>query len=143
MECPHCGSRFLRPSSPRDLRERVRSWLFLMPARCNDCSTRFVIDTLGLAHLRFAKCPKCERMDLNKWTGDTFQPRGKTKWKIALGAKRFRCEYCRLNFSSFRTRKEVFSFRRWKKLEEARLAASASIQPEAPPDNPSADLPND
>ena len=31
-----------------------------------------------------------------------------------LGAHRWRCEYCRLNFASFRQRKEPFTFSRWK-----------------------------
>jgi hypothetical protein len=52
-------------------------------------------------------------MDLNRWTGKTFDPPFWTGLKATFGANRWRCEYCRLNFSSFRPRKEVFTFSRW------------------------------
>ncbi len=56
-------------------------------------------------------------MDLNGWTGKTYlDPPMWVAFKIALGAMRFRCEYCRLNFASFRKRKEVFTFKRWKRF---------------------------
>lgn len=136
MECPTCGSRFLRPSRARDFGERWRSWFFVQPVRCKDCNTRFITDTLGLAYLRFSKCPKCERMDLNKWTGETFEPKGIMKLKVVFGANRYRCEYCRLNFASFRRRKEIFSFSRWKKIE-ARNSAALTPAPDIPGPEPS------
>lgn len=56
-------------------------------------------------------------MDLNGWTGKTYtDPPFWVKVKVNLGARKWRCEYCRLNFASFRKRKEVFTFKRWKKL---------------------------
>jgi len=55
-------------------------------------------------------------MDLNGWTGKTYVPPFPVAVKIAFGAKRYRCEYCRLNFAGFRRRKEAFTFNRWKKL---------------------------
>ena len=57
------------------------------------------------------------RMDLNGWTGKTFvDPPFRVALKVAFGARKWRCEYCRLNFASFRKRKEVFTFKRWKKF---------------------------
>jgi hypothetical protein len=56
-------------------------------------------------------------MDLNGWTGKTFtNPPFWVALKVMLGAKKWRCEYCRLNFASFRKRKEVFTFQRWKRF---------------------------
>jgi hypothetical protein len=56
-------------------------------------------------------------MDLNGWTGKTYtDPPFWVKLKVSLGAGKWRCEYCRLNFASFRNRKEVFTFKRWKKF---------------------------
>lgn len=55
-------------------------------------------------------------MDLSGWTGKTYQPPFWMALKVRLGAKKLRCEYCRLNFASFRRRKEVFTFKRWKKF---------------------------
>jgi hypothetical protein len=73
-------------------------------------------------------------MDLNRWTGESYQPKGITALKVTLGANRFRCEYCRLNFASFRKRKEVFSFHRWERIEaERRTAQDAATGGPAPP----------
>jgi len=56
-------------------------------------------------------------MDLNGWTGKTYtDPPFWVALKVTLGARKWRCEYCRLNFASFRRRKEVFTFKRWKRF---------------------------
>jgi DNA-directed RNA polymerase subunit RPC12/RpoP len=99
------------------------------PIRCLDCKTRFVASTLILEDLRFARCPHCYRMDLNGWTGKTYTPPFLMMGlKIALGARRLRCEYCRFNFASFRRRKEVFTFKRWEKIDAGRLRAESRAQ---------------
>jgi hypothetical protein len=56
-------------------------------------------------------------MDLNGWTGKTFTPPFFMGLKVRLGARKWRCEYCRVNFASFRPRKEVFTFKRWQNLQ--------------------------
>jgi hypothetical protein len=68
-------------------------------------------------------------MDLNGWTGKTYEPTGWTAIKVALGAHRFRCEYCRINFASFRKRKEVFTFSRWRKLNPDLVAEKPADSP--------------
>ena len=139
-ECPRCGSRYLRPARTRNFSEWIGQLTFTSPLRCLDCNKRFVGKTLIWDDLSFARCPACLRMDLNGWTGRTFTPPLWMKIKIALGARRWRCEYCRLNFASFRDRKEVFTFKRWKKFgnaaegpvdENSRLQ---SVTPEAGPE---------
>jgi DNA-directed RNA polymerase subunit RPC12/RpoP len=116
VACPRCGSRFLRDSHPRNFGEIVRRLWFVAPLRCLDCKTRFVASTLILSDLQFARCPACYRMDLNGWTGKSYTPPFLMGLKIRFGATRFRCEYCRHNFASFRKRKEPFTFKRWEKL---------------------------
>jgi DNA-directed RNA polymerase subunit RPC12/RpoP len=131
LACPSCGSRFLRDSQPRDFNEKVNKLRFISPLRCLDCQTRFVTRTLVVRDLFFARCPECHRMDLNSWTGKTFDPPWFTATKIWFGAKRWRCEYCRVNFASFRKRKEVFTFKRWLNREaemKARRAAQEGRQ---------------
>jgi hypothetical protein len=87
------------------------------PLRCLHCKERFFAPMIVWSDLRFAKCPFCRRMDLNGWTGKTYtNPPFWVAFKVQLGARKWRCEYCRLNFASFRKRKEVFTFKRWKKL---------------------------
>jgi MoaA/NifB/PqqE/SkfB family radical SAM enzyme len=74
-------------------------------------------------------------MDLNGWTGKTYtNPPFVVALKVALGARKLRCEYCRLNFASFRRRKEAFTFKRWKKFgkqAEERSAPAISSEPTA------------
>jgi len=58
-------------------------------------------------------------MDLALWS---IKDAHVTAWKaflLRLGAKPFRCEYCRINFVSFRARLERFTFRRWAKMQNA------------------------
>jgi hypothetical protein len=45
---------------------------------------------------------------------------------MRLGARPYRCEYCRINFVSFRRRLEKFSFRRWKTRNRHREAAETT-----------------
>ena len=113
LSCPSCGSRFLSESRPRNWRESLNRLRLISPLRCSDCRTRFIARTVILSDLLYARCPCCCRMDLNGWTGKTYEPPFFVGLKVALGAHRWRCEYCRVNFASFRPRKEVFTFNRW------------------------------
>jgi hypothetical protein len=131
--CPTCGSRNLRPSKYRDSGERLNALRFIAPLRCKDCRTRFVSRTVFLEDLFYARCPKCDRMDLNGWTGKTYHPSGLMKLKVFLGAHKWRCEYCRLNFASFRKRKEAFTFSRWRKLKPDLVAEKPSQPPACDP----------
>lgn len=51
-------------------------------------------------------------MDLATWSLDDYRATAVQSILLSLGAKRYRCEYCRCNFVSFRRRKEKFSFHR-------------------------------
>src|SRR5579863_4693844 len=115
--CPKCGSRYLRPSRLRNLSEQLGLLRLKSPYRCLDCKARFVASILVWDDFFYAKCPICQRMDLNGWTVKTYKPPAFwVAFKVGLGARRWRCEYCRLNFASFRRRKEVFTFKRWRKF---------------------------
>lgn len=85
--------------------------------RCRDCKTRFIGPLFSLAEHYWAHCPKCFRMDLNLWRQEHWQPSWWARFRIKLGGRRYRCEYCRLNFVSIRPRKEIFTFRRWQKMK--------------------------
>ena len=54
-------------------------------------------------------------MDLSLWSEKGAHIGWFSAWRLKLGAKPLRCEYCRLNFVSFRRRHERFSFKRWEK----------------------------
>jgi DNA-directed RNA polymerase subunit RPC12/RpoP len=123
IQCPNCGSRFLRESKPRDAAEKLLRWRFVSPLRCLDCKVRFVASTINIGDMRYAHCPTCDRMDLNQWTGKNYIPPFWVGLWASLGANRWRCEYCRINFSSFRKRKEIFTFKRWKNLNSGDAVA--------------------
>jgi DNA-directed RNA polymerase subunit RPC12/RpoP len=128
LACPNCGSRFLRDSRPRDFREKINRLRLISPLRCLNCQTRFVSRTLIFSDLKYSRCPRCHRMDLNGWTGKTYEPPFFVRLKIYFGARRWRCEYCRINFATFRNRKEVFTFKRWKDTPGAIEVAEAEKQ---------------
>ncbi len=123
VECPKCGSRYLRESQPRTIAEKAGKFKFKSPLRCLDCKTRFVAKTLIIQDIFYARCPTCLRMDLNSWSGKSYEPPFWMRLKISMGAKRWRCEYCRTNFVDFRPRKEVFSFKRWEKKGAGKVVA--------------------
>lgn len=134
LACPECGSRDLRPARYLNFGERLNALRFVSPLRCRDCRTRFVSRTVFLSDLFYARCPKCDRMDLNGWTGKTHKARGWLAMKVVLGAHKWRCEYCRRNFASFRPRKEIFTFSRWKKRNPEHFAetpAGADAKPKS------------
>ena len=126
VACPECGSRFLKPLPARSLREEIRSLLGTSALSCVDCRAEFVARTWSLSSLRYARCPKCLRMDLNIWGEHMGFASEFTRLLIRIGAHPFRCEYCRLNFVSFRERKEKFYFDRWRKMAEAKAQADAT-----------------
>lgn len=135
LTCPTCGSRNLRPSAYQDSEERFRALFFVAPLRCKDCRTRFVSRTVFPEDLFYAHCPNCDRMDLNAWTGKTYHPSGWMMVKVFLGAHKWRCEYCRVNFASFRERKEAFTFSRWRN-RNPELVAEKTPEAPTPADGP-------
>lgn len=144
VHCPKCGSRSLRFSRARSAAERLWKIVGVRPMRCRDCHTRFVGKTWSLTDLIYARCPKCWRMDLSRWSGTHAAVPRYMMLALKLGANAYRCEYCRCNFVSLRPRKERFSFHRWKKSETLRRApavplSAPPVEPAAPPVPPEPD----
>ncbi len=127
--CPNCGSRYLNLARFRSAGERFDAVLGTRPLRCGDCHTRFIGRIFVWQDLRFSKCPKCYRMDLNLWREEHYQARGWMAFLLRLGGKRMRCEYCRLNFVSLRNRKEHFTFSRWTRQQAVRDSDSHEHSP--------------
>jgi endogenous inhibitor of DNA gyrase (YacG/DUF329 family) len=110
QSCPSCGSNKFRMSKVRGLVERFGLLLGYQPARCLACEERIRIRIWSFEHLIFAKCPRCHRMDLTKWSTSRYRPDSTTNLKLTFGAKPVRCEYCRCNFASWKAVKEKFSY---------------------------------
>jgi len=131
VRCPFCGSRNLRYAHRRDLSERFWSLIGVRPLRCRDCHKRFVDRTWRLSSIRYARCPNCWRTDLNTWSLEDHRASTGQALLLRMGARPYRCEYCRINFVSFRKRLESFSFRRWRarKRHAEGEAAEAGSRP--------------
>jgi endogenous inhibitor of DNA gyrase (YacG/DUF329 family) len=84
-------------------------WFGIYMFKCDDCEHRFKAVIYRPKNLFFAKCSRCHRMDLSRWTREYYSPGLVTRVMLALGAKAVRCEYCRHNFWSFRLVREKFS----------------------------------
>ena len=110
--CPACGSTDVRLSKTRGITESLKRVFGVYPLRCKRCSHRFTDGLWSLRNLRYAKCPKCYRMELSTWSERYYVPRPRTTILLRLGATPYRCESCRCNFVSFRACKERFSWRK-------------------------------
>lgn len=73
----------------------------------------------SIRYWRYAKCPRCYRMELSTWSEQHYVPRTRVIFLLRLGATPYRCEFCRLNFVSFRACKERFSWRKRRRSGEA------------------------
>jgi hypothetical protein len=51
-------------------------------------------------------------MDLSVWSEESYRTTLSNRLLLTIGAKPYRCEYCRCNFVSFRFRKEKYRSRR-------------------------------
>jgi DNA-directed RNA polymerase subunit RPC12/RpoP len=126
IQCPHCGSSSFRSSQVRSTSEKFKSVFGIMPFRCLRCSERFCSSIWNLHAARYARCPKCLRMDLSTWAEEFYRPALGTRMLLRIGATRYRCDFCRCNFASFRPCRKRFSRDR---LESASVpAARASIE---------------
>jgi endogenous inhibitor of DNA gyrase (YacG/DUF329 family) len=83
--------------------------------RCRDCGQRFSNSLWQLDKWRYARCPRCFRLDLGTWSETHYIVKWDVRLLLSLGAKRYRCEVCRHNFASFRRLKEQFNFHPYRK----------------------------
>ncbi len=105
VNCPECGSKHVRHAKLNGFGERLGSLFGDQVLRCKDCNLRFTANVFRLADWRFSRCPRCYRMDLTTWSEEHYISRGWTSFKLYFGARRLRCDYCRVNFAGFRPAK--------------------------------------
>jgi hypothetical protein len=115
IACPECGTRDVRVSQTRGAVERIRQIFGVYPLRCKRCNTRFRGAIWKPTLIRYARCPKCYRMELSTWSEQYYHPPFRTLVLLRLGATPYRCEFCRCNFASFRACKERFLWRKHRK----------------------------
>ena len=112
MTCPECGSNKFRVAHAHSKGEKIAQLFGFYPMRCGSCKTRFSSRIWNWANALWAKCDRCHRMDLSRWSPNRYSSPLKTRVALSFGAKAVRCEYCRNNFASFRPVKEEFSSRK-------------------------------
>jgi len=108
ISCPRCGSRDARTARARTAGERLKELIGIYRLRCKRCDTAFKGSIWNPRLLFYARCPKCCRTQLSKWDEKHYNPRPWTVIKLRVGARAYRCEWCRCNFASFRACKEKF-----------------------------------
>lgn len=113
--CPNCGSYNICHSHLRTPAERLGSLFGMRRFRCRECRARFAGRAWDLSDLRYVRCPKCLRPDLSLWSESHYRVSASKGLLLFLGARPYRCEYCRHNFVSFRRRKE--RYQRKKRME--------------------------
>lgn len=134
IACPKCGSEKLRFSRVQSVAERIKTFVGYYPIRCRECRTRFVARVWDFTSWRYARCPECYRTDLTTWSEEHYTAVGMTALKASLGARRYRCAQCRVNFASFRPRRR--KPQRWRKVEKPELHQERERTAESQPSEP-------
>src|SRR5205807_847102 len=110
VRCPECGTRDVRTSHARSFADRLRALVGIYNVKCKRCDARFRGALWNPLLLFYARCPRCLRTELSKWSEEHYNPPTLTIAKLRLGASPLRCDFCRCNFASFRVRKRRFSW---------------------------------
>ncbi len=110
--CPNCGTRKIRPSRARNVIEHFRTFFGVYSLRCTRCDTRFKERIWHFGDIKFARCPRCYRLDLTTWQEAHYHPPMGVVLLLRFGAKPYRCEACRCNFASYRAMRQRFSLQR-------------------------------
>lgn len=101
MFCPRCQSNDCFRSHRRKW-EYTLSLLGIMPWRCVACRKRFYARRVPLWFLHHAHCPRCGNLELLIVRPHKLERHPLARLATLLGARALRCDYCRLNFASWR-----------------------------------------
>ena len=133
LSCPNCQSTDLRLSRRKRTFRKFTHIIGFYDIRCQNCDHTFRSNIYRLSQVHYAKCPACHRMDLSRWTREYYSPPFLTRFMLAMGAKPVRCEYCRLNFWSFRFVREKFS--KLKRSSRSQVLIPVEIDSEREPES--------
>jgi hypothetical protein len=111
LACPSCGTRDVRVSHPHGLGEYLKYLAGVFRLRCRRCDNRWETSLWANRSWKYARCPRCYRQELTKWTAQYYSPTRWTRFLLRIGASPRRCPACRCNFASFRPQKKDFSWR--------------------------------
>ncbi|MGH9775768.1 MAG: hypothetical protein ACRD50_12565 [Candidatus Acidiferrales bacterium] len=105
--CPVCQSEVCRRSRRHGALDILISAAGLRPWRCRACEERFYAWRVPVRYARFAHCPQCGNLDLQRIARDRVNE-GKLRWvQRFLGVPAFRCDPCRWKFFSVRIYRRI------------------------------------
>lgn len=110
LTCPNCGTRDVRVSHPQGLGQYLKNFLGVSGLRCRHCNHRWETSVWANGSWKYARCPRCYRQELTKWSVRYYKAPRWTRFLLRLGASPRRCPACRCNFASFKPPKEDFSW---------------------------------
>lgn len=111
LACPNCGTRDVKVSNPQGLVQYVKNFFGISPLRCRRCSNRWETSVWADGSWRYARCPRCYRQELTKWTKQYYNPPRWTRFLLRIGASPRRCPACRCNFATFKPARGSFEWR--------------------------------
>ena len=111
LTCPNCGTRDVRVSRPQGLVQHLKNFCGVSELSCRRCSNRWETSMWAGGSWKYARCPRCYRQELTKWTAHYYNPTRWTRFLLKIGAHARRCPVCRCNFATFKPQKEDFSWR--------------------------------
>ena len=112
ITCPKCGSDRVRASRKQNRIEQLRERLGALVIRCRDCDHRFTSGVIDVRNLLYAKCPRCDRLDLSSWKPEQYYVSLLRRMLLRMGGRPTRCNACRCNFVSFRLVKVQYTRQR-------------------------------
>jgi hypothetical protein len=111
LACPNCGTRDVKVSHPQGLVQYIKNFFGISPLRCRRCSNRWETSVWADGSWKYARCPRCYRQELTKWTMQYYNPPRWTRFLLRVGASPRRCPACRCNFATFKPARGNFEWR--------------------------------
>ena len=127
LACPNCGTREIRVSHAKGLLEHVKTSVGTSLLRCRRCNNRWETSVWANGSWRYARCPRCYRQELTKWTMEHYNPARWTKFLLRIGASALRCPACRCNFASFKPRRGHFAWQHQTRVEVGAPAPDGTL----------------
>ena len=104
MICPACRKENCRRSKRRGVGDYLVGLAALRPWRCRMCDLRFYAWAVPVAYARYAHCPLCGNLDLQR-IDRKHVTEGAFVWlRRLLRFPAYRCDPCRFRFFSLRPR---------------------------------------
>ncbi len=117
LACPKCGTRDVRVSQLMGPVQYLKHFFGVSALRCRRCDTRWETSVWANGSWKYARCPRCYRQELTKWTMQYYNPPRWTRFLLRIGASPRRCPACRCNFASFKPARGNFEWRHQDRAE--------------------------